>query len=182
LQTQSISLSNTLLVLGAFLFLIGLLQGTIIQVFHSPRLALSAHIAAVQNGMVLLIFGLLWSRLRLSRKLAQVASISAIAGMYLIWIGFTLAATTGSSMVLKFAGAGYAAAQKWEWVVAAIIYAGSGASIVAAFLVLVGLVKKKQSLSEHLLEEQPQRMAQVSVEEDLIQGEKQDSKRSGNKV
>jgi len=48
--------------------------------------------------------------------------------------------------------------------------------------VLVGLVKKKQSLSEHLLEEQPQRMAQVSVEEDLIQGEKQDSKRSGNKV
>jgi hydroxylaminobenzene mutase len=153
LQTKSTSLSYALLVLGAFLFLIGLLQGTIIQVFHSPRLALSAHIAAVQNGMVLLIFGLLWSRLRLSETLARVASISAIGGMYLIWIGFTLAATTGSSMVLQFAGAGYTASPKWEWVVAAIIYAGSAASIVAAFLVLVGLVKKKQSLSEHLLEE-----------------------------
>lgn len=143
MQTKSISHSRPLLVLGAFLFFIGLLQGTVLQVFHSPRLALSAHIAAVQNGMVLLLFGLLWSRLLLSERLARVASISAVFGMYLIWIAFTLAAMTGSSMVLTLSGAGYAASQTWEWVVATLLYAGSGASIVAAFLVLIGFVNNR---------------------------------------
>jgi hydroxylaminobenzene mutase len=139
---KSASVSQKLLVLGALLFLLGLLQGAIVQLFHSPRLALSAHIAAVQNGMVLLLYGLLWSRMSLSAALERATFIAAAAGMYLIWIGFTLAAMTGASMVLKFSGAGYAASEPWELVVAATIYAGSGAAIVAALLVLVGLLRQ----------------------------------------
>lgn len=133
------SISQQLLVLGALLFLIGLLQGAIVQLFHSPRLALSAHIAAVQNGIVLLVLGLLWSRMSLSSIQERIAYRSAVAGMYLIWIGFTLAAMTGASLVLKFAGAGYSASEIWEIVVGLTIYVGSGASIVSALLVLVGL-------------------------------------------
>jgi len=133
------SISQQLLVLGALLFLIGLLQGAIVQLFHSPRLALSAHIAAVQNGIVLLVLGLLWSRMSLSSIQERIAYRSAVAGMYLIWIGFTLAAMTGASLVLKFAGAGYSASEIWEIIVGLTIYVGSGASIVSALLVLVGL-------------------------------------------
>jgi (hydroxyamino)benzene mutase len=141
---HSHSISQRLLILGALLFLIGLLQGAMVQIFHSPRLALSAHIAAVQNGMVLLIFGLLWSRLTLSPKLERTAYLASVAGMVLIWVGFMVAAMTGASMVLKFSGAGFGASQFWELLVAALIYSGSGASILAVTLVLVGLVGHRE--------------------------------------
>lgn len=138
---QGKSRSQSLLVFGALLFLLGLLQGGVVQFFHSPRLALSAHIAAVQNGMVLMIFGLLWSRATLSESLERWAYLSALAGMYLIWLGFTLAAMTGASRVLTFSGAGYSASNFQELVVGATIYAGAGASIFAAALVLLGLTR-----------------------------------------
>lgn len=141
MHDKSAWMSQRLLVLGALLFLIGLLQGGVVQLFHSPQLALSAHIVAVQNGMVLLLFGLLWSRMSLSETQERVTYLSAVAGMYLIWIGFTLAAMTGASMVLKFAGAGYTASELWEYAVGAAVYAGSAASIVAALFVLIGLLR-----------------------------------------
>lgn len=143
MDMRATNMSQPLLVLGALLFLVGLLQGAVVDVFHSPRLALSAHIAAVQNGMVLMIYGLLWSRLSLTTPLERVTQVSAIAGMYLIWLGFTLAATTGASRVLKFSGAGFSASQPFELATGALIYAGAGASIVAAFLVLLGLVRNR---------------------------------------
>ncbi len=55
-----------LLIFGVLLFLFGLLNGAVIPYFTNPRMGLSAHLAGVQNGMVLLIFGLLWPYLTLS--------------------------------------------------------------------------------------------------------------------
>jgi (hydroxyamino)benzene mutase len=120
-----------------------------VKVFHSPRLALSAHIAAVQNGMVLLLYGLLWFRISLSVTLEKMAYLSAVAGMYLIRVGFTLAAMTGASKVLKFSGAGYSASNSWEFGVGATIYAGSGAAIVAGLPLLVGLLKLDVTQKAH---------------------------------
>lgn len=143
MSSTSQALSKKLLILGTLLFLIGLLQGAIVQVFLSPRLALSAHIAGVQNGMVLLIFGLLWSRLDLTENLERMAYVTSVAGMYFIWVGFTLAAMTGASMVLTFSGAGFSASTFWEFSVGGAIYVGAAASIAAASLVLIGLLRSR---------------------------------------
>ena len=55
-------LGRQLIILGVVLFLIGLIQGALIPFFHNPRMALSAHLAAVQSGMAMVIFGIIWSR------------------------------------------------------------------------------------------------------------------------
>jgi len=61
---SAISVSEQrLLTSGLFLFLVGLLQGVAVPLFASPRLALSAHIAAVSNGLVLVVFSLVWPRI-----------------------------------------------------------------------------------------------------------------------
>lgn len=48
-----------LLVNGMLLFILGLLNGLVIPFFKNKRMGLSAHLAGVQNGMVLLLFGFL---------------------------------------------------------------------------------------------------------------------------
>lgn len=67
-----------LLIFGALLFLFGLLNGAVIPSFTNPRMGLSAHLAGVQNGMVLLLFGLLWPYLTLSNS-----TLSATHGLSL---------------------------------------------------------------------------------------------------
>jgi hydroxylaminobenzene mutase len=133
-----------LLILGAVLFLIGLLQGTVVHLFLSPRLALGAHIAAVQNGIVLMVFGLLWPWLSQSAGVEKLGRYAAIAGMYFIWLGFTVAALSGASKLLSFAGAGYSGSPASESMVAFFVMVGSGASIVAAVVVLLGLVRMRE--------------------------------------
>lgn len=48
---------------GLWLFLAGLLIGAAIPKFTSPRLALSAHLTAVQSGTALLAIGWFWPQL-----------------------------------------------------------------------------------------------------------------------
>jgi hydroxylaminobenzene mutase len=52
---------------GLSLFLLGLPLGFAIHALPNPRLALSAHLNAVQSGTALMVLGVLWSRLRLPR-------------------------------------------------------------------------------------------------------------------
>jgi hydroxylaminobenzene mutase len=60
--------SKTLILFGAVLFLIGLCQGGLIPFFINSRMALSAHLAAVQSGMALMIFGVIWTLVALPEK------------------------------------------------------------------------------------------------------------------
>ncbi|MBW6535801.1 MAG: hypothetical protein K0B11_12395 [Mariniphaga sp.] len=52
--------------LGVFLFLLGLIVGLVVPVLANPRMGLSSHLEGVMNGMLLIIFGLIWNRLKLS--------------------------------------------------------------------------------------------------------------------
>ena len=128
-----------LLFWGALLFLIGLLQGGLIPLFVNPRMALSAHLAAVQNGMALMIFGLFWGLLTLSQRWLTVAYYSAVASLYLIWFAMTLAAAVGAGRALPIAGAGFTAGAVGEAAVEGIVTLGAGLSIVSALLITVGL-------------------------------------------
>lgn len=124
---------------GALLFVLGLVTGALVSTFTNSRMGLSAHLAGVQNGMVLLIFGLLWQRLNLSARAGRIAELSSIFSMYAIWAALLLAAIFGTSRVTPIAGAGFEGAAWQEALVAFLLYTGSAAILVGAGLVFHGL-------------------------------------------
>ncbi len=141
-----VSLTTTqksLIVAGALLFLFGLLQGAVVQQFLNPRMALSAHLTAVQSGMALMIAGLAWSAVALGSGLANVAQWTIVAGMYGLWLGLTLAAVTGASASLPIAGAGHAADKTTELIGSIVILGSSGLMTIGWILFVVGLIRAK---------------------------------------
>jgi hydroxylaminobenzene mutase len=124
---------------GALLFVLGLVNGALVSALTNSRMGLSAHLAGVQNGMVLLIFGLVWQHLKLSQAAIRVAELSSITSMYSIWLALLLAAVFGTSRVTPIAGAGFEGAAWQEGLVAVLLYAGSVGILLGAGLVLWGL-------------------------------------------
>ena len=141
MNTQETNLDKKLIFLGALLFLFGILQGAAIPFFLNPRMALSAHLAAVQSGMALMIIGLVWRNLQLSSGLLKATYYSSVLSMFLIWIAISLAAIVGASKVLPIAGAGFSASYSEELAVEIIITSGSVFGVVSAVLVAWGLYK-----------------------------------------
>jgi hydroxylaminobenzene mutase len=131
--------ARRLLRLGALLFFLGLVNGGAVSVFTNSRMGLSSHLAGVQNGMVLMIFGLLWARLDLTPGLLRLTERCAIFSMYAIWLALLLAAIFGTSRTTPIAGAGHEGALWQEAVVALLLYTGSAAILVAAAFVFRGL-------------------------------------------
>lgn len=134
------SLSKVLLVHGTVLFMLGLLNGLAVQRFKNPRMALSAHLAAMQNGMVLWAFGLIWPHTTLGPMGQAWVAFTAVPAMYAIWLALLLAAILGTSRSTPIAGVGHAASARKEFVVAALLAAGSLGIIVATLGLLWGVV------------------------------------------
>lgn len=128
-----------LLISGLFLFLLGLLNGAIIQSFKNKRMGLSAHLTGVQNGMVLLLFGFLWSRLTLPPFIVSACYWLSLYSMYSIWLGLLLAAIWGASRSAPIAGTGYRAKKYQENIVHVLIVSGSLAIIFVTITLICGL-------------------------------------------
>ena len=137
---------RSLILAGAILFLIGLLQGVVVQSFANPRMALSAHLTAVQSGMALMIVGAIWSAVSLNGALAKAAQWAIVVGMYGLWLGLTLSAATGASETLPIAGAGHRAIATTETAVSTIVLGSSGLMTVGWLLFVVGLIRSKRIL------------------------------------
>ena len=134
---------KSLLVGGAALFLLGLINGLAVPYFENPRMGLSAHLAGVQNALVLIAFGLMWKYLALSSKALKLCSMLSTYSMYSIWVSLVLAAAWGTSSATPIAGAGYMGSSSQELIVNILLYSGSLAIIVASVQVLLGLVNNK---------------------------------------
>ncbi len=132
---------RTLIQAGAVLFLLGLLQGGVVQDFANPRMALSAHLTAVQSGTALMVTGAVWRWVTLSPLLARVARWAIIVGMYVLWIGLTGAAITGANSILPIAGAGFGAGATAEVLVAAAVLGGSVAMTAGWLVFVAGLFR-----------------------------------------
>ncbi len=132
---------RSLVLAGAVLFLFGLVQGAAVQGFANPRLALSAHLTAVQSGLALMIAGVVWAGLSLPPRLETIARFTIIVGMFGLWVGLTLAAATGASEVLPIAGAGHGAGRTMEQVVAVLVLGSSGLMTLCWLLFVVGLIR-----------------------------------------
>ena len=137
---------RSLIVAGAVLFLLGLLQGAIVQSFVNPRMALSAHLTAMQSGMAIMIVGAVWSEVSLSRALAKAAPWTIIIGMYGLWLGVTLSAATGASETLTIAGASHRATPIAETAVSTIVLGSSGLMTVGWLLFVLGLIRSKSTV------------------------------------
>jgi hydroxylaminobenzene mutase len=71
---------HRLLQVGGVLFLLGLFAGLGVPKFAVPRLGLSTHLLGITQGTLLMVAGLLWPKLRLSRSASRVGCIVAIYG------------------------------------------------------------------------------------------------------
>src|SRR6516165_10904297 len=107
------SLFSTLCFMGTLLFMLGLLTGFGIPHFRSPRIGLSAHLAAIESGLGLIAFGLLMPHLVLAAAWARTIGHLLWISLYLLWIGLVLAAVFGTGRVLAIAGGG-AVGEVWQ--------------------------------------------------------------------
>ena len=137
--------SHYLLVNGMLLFILGLLNGLVIPLFKNKRMGLSAHLAGVQSGMVLLLFGFLWARLSLPEILLSASYWLSLYSMYAIWLALLLAAIWGSSRSTPIAGAGFQASKRQELIVQLLLVSGSVAIIAASGVLLWGLLEGRNA-------------------------------------
>lgn len=124
---------------GLFLVLLGLLTGAAIPLATNARMGLSAHLAGVQNGILLAVLGLVWGRVALPARAGAAASWLALYAMYAIWAATLLGAFFGTSRATPIAGEGYVGAAWQEALVDAGLVTGSAAVLVAVVLVVYGL-------------------------------------------
>jgi len=136
---------KSLIIFGVVLFLIGLIQGGLIPFFHNPRMALSAHLAAVQSGMAIIIFGLIWSMVSLKESLLTIAYVTNLVGMYAVWLAITLAAVFGASRALPIAGKGYSSTSTIETITEVIVVSGSVLLVISVVLILIGLCRSNKN-------------------------------------
>jgi hydroxylaminobenzene mutase len=141
LKIEIAPLGRKLIILGLILFLIGLIQGALIPYFHNPRMALSAHLAAVQSGMAMAIFGLIWALVDLKESILKIAYYTNVIGLYAVWFAISLGAAMGASRALPIAGQGFSTSPTAETVVEIIVTAGAVATVISVSLIVMGLLK-----------------------------------------
>lgn len=136
-------MAKRLLISGMVLFLLGLLNGITIPFFENPRMGLSAHLAGVQNALVLLAFGLMWKYCNFSKRAETWCVRLSLYSMYSIWIALALAAIWGTSRATPIAGEGYSGLKWQELIVDILLYSGSIAIIIATVQIIIALIKSK---------------------------------------
>src|SRR5947199_6665453 len=102
--------SQHLLSAGILLFLLGLLTGLSLPVLPYPRTGLAAHMAAVLNGMFLVLLGLIWNRLTLSARSSSLAFGLLLYGTYANWGWGLVAALLGTGKLTPITTGGRVAA------------------------------------------------------------------------
>jgi hydroxylaminobenzene mutase len=123
--------------LGVVLFLLALVTGLLVPRFRLPRLGLSAHLLGVSQGLFLMVIGLLWPKLELTRQASRVGFWLMLYGCFVAWAANVLGAiwgAGGNSLPMASGNAHGSALQE------AIITASlrtAGASLIAALLLIL---------------------------------------------
>ena len=129
-----------LLRVGVAVFLAAALLGLFVSHFTIPRLALSAHLVALLQGIFVVVLGLLWSRLSLTPVQAGLAFWLLIYQAIAAPLSNLLAAAwgAGNSIVPMAAGAAHGSTSQ-EAVINIGLRSAGAALIVGLLLVLWGL-------------------------------------------
>jgi hydroxylaminobenzene mutase len=132
--------SQRLLQAGIALFLFAALVGLAVPHFTVPRLALSAHLVGILQGIFLVVVGLMWPRLSLSSRQSMLAFWLLIYQSIAAPLASLLAAAwgAGNSIIPMAAGAAHGSATE-ETVINIGLRSAGAALIVALALILWGL-------------------------------------------
>lgn len=84
--------------MGIALLLYSSLDGFAIPSLASPRIGLSVHTLSALQGVMLLAIGLIWTKLRFSRRAAQVAFWCLVYSILAILAAYTVAAFWGTGI------------------------------------------------------------------------------------
>jgi hydroxylaminobenzene mutase len=129
-----------LLVLGASLFLLGLLTGFVSGATANPRMGLSSHLEGVMNGTFLIALGAAWGHVHLGPRAERIAFWSLAFGTVTNWATTLLAALWGTGRMTPLAAPGLNGAPWQEAVVSAGLIALALAMLAGTTLVLFGLL------------------------------------------
>jgi hydroxylaminobenzene mutase len=133
--------SDWLIFLGILLFLFGLIVGLIVPLLANPRMALSSHLEGVLNGMLLVIFGLIWNRIKLSARWLKISFWLAVYGTFANWFGILVAAVFNAGKMLTVAAEGQEGSPFAEAVVNFSLVSLTVAMLAVSVLVLIGLAR-----------------------------------------
>ncbi|AZT83618.1 hydrogenase [Marinobacter sp. NP-4(2019)] len=125
---------------GIILFLLGLLTGFLLPLMENARMGLSSHLEGIMNGVVLIVLGVIWPKLRLSHTAERITFGLAVFGTYTNWLA-TLAAGfigAGASM-MPIAGAGFEGSAVQEGLITLALMSLSVAMVLVAIMVLWGV-------------------------------------------
>jgi hydroxylaminobenzene mutase len=136
----SLRQGHRLLQLGMLLFLFALFVGLAVPGFAVPRLGLSAHVLGIMQGIFLMVIGVLWPRLTLTRAMSRLACWLAVYGCFAAWTANVLAGIwgAGNSMLPMAAGQARGNALQ-EGMIAAGLITAALSLISAAIVILWGL-------------------------------------------
>lgn len=131
---------HRLIQLGALLFLIGLVTGFLGPLSANPRMILSSHLEGIMNGMVLMILGLLWPRLRLGPRLRAGTFGLALYGTFANWAATLIAALWGAGgRMMPIAAPAHEGTAGQEGFISFLLISLSFAMIAVFLIVLWGL-------------------------------------------
>ena len=99
--------SRKLKMLGMFLFLLGLVTGFATANLKNPRMGLAAHLEGVMNGIFLIAVGLIWSDLKLLKKVKTATYWTLIYGTFVNWFITLFAAYAGAYAMSPVTGHGF---------------------------------------------------------------------------
>lgn len=131
--------SDKLIFYGFLLFLLGLITGLILPLLANPRMGLSSHLEGVMNGMFLIILGLVWPKLDLSRRWLKIAFWLAIYGTFVNWLGILAAAVLDAGAMLNIVAEGNQGSPFAEGLVTFCLISLSIAMISVTTIILIGL-------------------------------------------
>jgi hydroxylaminobenzene mutase len=122
------------------LFLLALLVGIAVPRFAAPRLGLSTHLLGIMQGTFLMVLGVLWPRLLLTRVMSRIAFVLVVYGCSAAWMANLSAAIwgAGNTILPIAAGAAHGSALQ-EGLITIALRSAAVSLIVASILILWGL-------------------------------------------
>lgn len=133
-------LSHRLIQAGIVLFLLGLLTGFAIPAMTNPRMGLSSHLEGVTNGILLMVFGLFWTKLRLGDRALTLAFGLAVFGTFTNWATTLAAGFLGAGgNMMPIAAAEFSGTDTQEALIAAGLIALSVAMVTVSGMIIWGL-------------------------------------------
>jgi len=137
---------NSFILLGLVLFIIGLVVGLFVQNMANPRMGLTSHLEGIMNGIILMIVGVIWTRLILSFKWLKASYLLLLYSTFANFLAVLIAAVTGAGKMMPIAGGQEGSASE-EAIINFLLISLSLAMLFACITIAIGFYRhSKQTL------------------------------------